>query len=71
MASLPCRERKSPAVRWELSSGNNGDAADTFAKARVILVAAYGPSHARVTRLHEMQTALYKEWGRPLPVELQ
>ena len=43
------------------------DAADAYAKARVNLVAAYGPTHERVVRLTEMQTALYKEWGRPLP----
>ncbi len=47
------------------------DAAATFTKARTILVGAYGPTHARVTKLTEMQTALYKEWGRPLPAELQ
>jgi tetratricopeptide (TPR) repeat protein len=46
------------------------DAADVFARARVNLVAAYGPTHARVSRLTEMQTALYKEWGRPLPADL-
>ena len=47
------------------------DAAATFTKARTILVGAYGPTHARVAKLTEMQTALYKEWGRPVPVELQ
>lgn len=46
-------------------------AAATFARARTILVAAYGPTHARVAKLAEMQAALYKEWGRPLPAELQ
>jgi non-specific serine/threonine protein kinase len=46
-------------------------AAATFAKARAILVAAYGPTHARVAKLTEMQAALYKEWGRPLPAELR
>ena len=46
------------------------DAADAYAKARTNLVAAYGPTHERVTRLTEMQTALYKEWGKPPPAEL-
>ena len=46
------------------------EAADTFAKARTILIAAYGPTHARVARLTEMQTALYQEWGRPMPADL-
>jgi non-specific serine/threonine protein kinase len=46
------------------------DAADVFARARVNLIAAYGPTHARVSRLTEMQTALYKEWGKPLPPDL-
>jgi len=44
---------------------------DRQLKARTILVAAYGPTHARVAKLTDMQTALYKEWGRPLPAELQ
>ncbi|HSS07994.1 MAG TPA: tetratricopeptide repeat-containing protein kinase family protein, partial [Rhodanobacteraceae bacterium] len=46
------------------------EAADTFAKARTNLIAAYGPTHARVTRLTAMQLALYKEWGRPPPADL-
>jgi len=41
------------------------------AKARTILVKAYGPTPARVAKLTEMQTALYKEWGRPPPAELR
>jgi non-specific serine/threonine protein kinase len=47
------------------------EAAATFMKARAILVGAYGPTHARVTKLTEMQAALYQEWGRPLPPELR
>jgi tetratricopeptide (TPR) repeat protein len=46
------------------------DAADAYARARANLIAAYGPTHERVTRLTEMQTALYKEWGRPPPADL-
>jgi Tetratricopeptide repeat len=42
-------------------------AADAFARARTNLVAAYGATHPRVVKLHDMQVDLYKEWGRPLP----
>jgi len=47
------------------------ESADAFANARANLVAAYGPDHARVKRLTEMQTALYTEWGKPVPAELR
>ncbi|MGA9342026.1 MAG: tetratricopeptide repeat protein [Rhodanobacteraceae bacterium] len=47
------------------------EAAQTFAGARANLVAAYGPTHARVKRLAEMQIALYREWGKPMPAELR
>jgi tetratricopeptide (TPR) repeat protein len=47
------------------------EAADAFSKARANLVAAYGPDHVRVKRLTEMQTALYADWGRPVPAELR
>lgn len=47
------------------------ESADVFAKARVNLLSAYGPTHARVGRLTEMQAALYREWGKPLPDELR
>jgi len=47
------------------------DAANAFARARANLVAAYGPAHARVTRIAEMQSALYTQWGRPLPADLR
>jgi tetratricopeptide (TPR) repeat protein len=47
------------------------ESADAFAAARANLVAAYGPDHARVKRLTEMQVALYTEWGKPVPAELQ
>jgi tetratricopeptide (TPR) repeat protein len=57
--------------RTEQAQKHYEDAAATFMRARAILVAAYGPAHARVAKLAEMQAALYKEWGRPLPVELQ
>ena len=57
--------------RTEQAHKHYEDAAATFMRARAILVAAYGPTHARVAKLTEMQTALYKEWGRPLPPELQ
>lgn len=43
------------------------EAADTFAAARKNLLAAYGPTHARVAKLHDMQVTLYKQWGRPMP----
>lgn len=43
------------------------EAADAVEQARAVLVAAYGPTHARVVKLDEMRTALYREWGRPLP----
>jgi non-specific serine/threonine protein kinase len=57
--------------RTEQKRKHYEDAAATFMKARTILVGAYGPTHARVAKLAEMQTALYKEWGRPVPAELQ
>jgi non-specific serine/threonine protein kinase len=37
-----------------------------FVRARAILVAAYGPEHARVVKLDQMRKALYEEWGRPV-----
>lgn len=43
------------------------EAADAFEQARSILVAAYGPTHARVVKLDEMRGGLYKEWGKPVP----
>ncbi|MEO7323643.1 MAG: tetratricopeptide repeat protein [Dokdonella sp.] len=43
------------------------ESADAFATARRNLLAAYGPKHVRVTKLTQMQTKLYKEWGRPMP----
>jgi non-specific serine/threonine protein kinase len=46
-------------------------AAEVYARARGILAAAYGPTHARVARLGELQAALYREWGRPLPADAQ
>ncbi|HEY2395558.1 MAG TPA: tetratricopeptide repeat protein [Rudaea sp.] len=45
------------------------ESADAFAQARTNLVAAYGPTHARVVKLDQMRVALYQEWGRPMPVE--
>lgn len=46
------------------------DDADVFTRARVNLVAAGGATHARVVRLTETQTALYREWGQPQPAGL-
>ena len=43
------------------------EAADAFGQARTNLVAAYGPTHARVVNLDQMRVALYREWGRPMP----
>jgi DNA-binding winged helix-turn-helix (wHTH) protein/tetratricopeptide (TPR) repeat protein len=43
------------------------ESADTFAAARKNLLAAYGPTHARVIKLAQMEAKLYEEWGRPLP----
>src|SRR5262249_9607246 len=43
------------------------DAAGTLAQARANLVAAYGPSHARVLKLDQLRTEIYREWGRPVP----
>ncbi len=45
------------------------ESADAFAQARTNLVAAYGPTHARVVKLDQMRVALYQEWGRPMPAE--
>jgi non-specific serine/threonine protein kinase len=45
------------------------ESADTFAQARSNLVAAYGATHARVVKIDQMRTALYQEWGRPMPGE--
>ncbi|MGA9826963.1 MAG: tetratricopeptide repeat protein, partial [Rhodanobacteraceae bacterium] len=47
------------------------EAAQVFSGARDNLIAAYGPAHARVKRLAEMQAALYREWGKPLPSKLR
>ena len=57
--------------RTEQAQKHYEEAAATFMRARAILLAAYGPTHARVTKLAEMQAALYKEWGRPLPADLR
>jgi tetratricopeptide (TPR) repeat protein len=47
------------------------EAADAFAAARKNLLAAFGPAHARVVKLEQMQTDLYQEWGRPQPAAPQ
>jgi eukaryotic-like serine/threonine-protein kinase len=47
------------------------ESADAFAMARKNLLAAFGPTHARVMKLEQMQTALYQEWGRPQPAAPQ
>jgi hypothetical protein len=47
------------------------ESADAFAAARKNLLAAFGPTHARVIKLEQMQAALYQEWGRPQPAAPQ
>ena len=47
------------------------ESADVFSTARRNLLAAYGPTHARVIKLTQMQTKLYQEWGRPMPVSTE
>jgi non-specific serine/threonine protein kinase len=47
------------------------ESADAFEQARRNLVGAYGSGHARVVKLDEMRSAMYRDWGRPVPESAQ